>query len=538
ENGTDKKVSEFIKIVEDEAGITVLRNGNLGWVKGVNAGVGKSFSPYLLILNDDHVLSPATLNKMYLRLTEEANSISVVGVETAKLDPVHALGMVTDSQEWDFLAGSGLLIKRSVWDEIGGFDEEFKFGYGEDLDFCCRVKAVGGVLHHIPHTEEDCRFTDHKRLRETDDFDLMECINKNRRVIRGRWWRKGRLDHTVPDGVVRPHADGSMRVAPRHFLPSQDGVGKGMHTHGHKILVELEKQGVILDDNAPVALSYVPCASFARDRWNKREEWLFTMVEHDQMAKNQIEAIQEVDRLVTCSNHSVKVFRDHGHEGPIDYVPLGIDTDVFQYREPGWAGIMPFRFLWVGAPSMRKGWDLVLGAFYSMFGPLRKEVELYLKTTFEDSDYGEQVEQIDENVTLDTRNLSSTELCKLYQSAHIFVLPSRGEGFGQTALEAMACGCLVIAPKYTGLGEFINNDTALVVEGTTTEAYSGTFPIISDSPEIPDFMNKMAESYRRFHKYREVIENGSKLARTFTWERTASELISKMFSEELQHVAE
>lgn len=45
-------------------------------------------------------------------------------------------------REVDIISGCFLLIRRSLWERLGGFDEEF-FMYGEDADLCLRAKRLG-----------------------------------------------------------------------------------------------------------------------------------------------------------------------------------------------------------------------------------------------------------------------------------------------------------------------------------------------------------------------------------------------------------
>lgn len=61
-----------------------------------------------------------------------------------------------ESHEVDSVSGSFMLLRRALFEELGGFDESF-FMYGEDMDLCMRVHAAGyrvlycaegTVLHH------------------------------------------------------------------------------------------------------------------------------------------------------------------------------------------------------------------------------------------------------------------------------------------------------------------------------------------------------------------------------------------------------
>jgi N-acetylglucosaminyl-diphospho-decaprenol L-rhamnosyltransferase len=47
-------------------------------------------------------------------------------------------------------AGAFLMIRRSVWQELGGFDESFFPLWFEDVDFCRRAAARGFLLQYVP----------------------------------------------------------------------------------------------------------------------------------------------------------------------------------------------------------------------------------------------------------------------------------------------------------------------------------------------------------------------------------------------------
>jgi glycosyltransferase involved in cell wall biosynthesis len=48
-----------------------------------------------------------------------------------------------------FAGGGGLGIKRRVFEQVGGFDEDY-WRSGQDIDFCWRVQATGASLHFVP----------------------------------------------------------------------------------------------------------------------------------------------------------------------------------------------------------------------------------------------------------------------------------------------------------------------------------------------------------------------------------------------------
>ncbi|HSD64495.1 MAG TPA: glycosyltransferase [Ignavibacteriaceae bacterium] len=56
------------------------------------------------------------------------------------------------SYEVDAISGSFMMMKREVYEKIGGFDEDF-FMYGEDLDLCYRIQKAGYKVFYVHETQ-------------------------------------------------------------------------------------------------------------------------------------------------------------------------------------------------------------------------------------------------------------------------------------------------------------------------------------------------------------------------------------------------
>ena len=52
----------------------------------------------------------------------------------------------------DCLVGAFMMCPKAVVDKIGGFDEDF-FMYGEDIDFCLRIKKAGYEIWYLGDSE-------------------------------------------------------------------------------------------------------------------------------------------------------------------------------------------------------------------------------------------------------------------------------------------------------------------------------------------------------------------------------------------------
>lgn len=104
--------------------------------------------------------------------------------------------------------------------------------------------------------------------------------------------------------------------------------------------------------------------------------------------------------------------------------------------------------------------------------------------------------------------ISEKDLVKLYNNADIFIRPSWYEGFGLPVLEAMACGCPVIASKVGSLPEIVGKCGILVSPHDKEEWCKKILEVISDT--------KLRKKLSRL---------GIKRAKMFSWEKTARETI-------------
>ncbi|HDZ10795.1 MAG TPA: glycosyltransferase, partial [Bacteroidetes bacterium] len=54
--------------------------------------------------------------------------------------------------EVDAISGSFMMVRREVYEQVGALDERF-FMYGEDLDWCFRIKKAGWQIYYVPKTQ-------------------------------------------------------------------------------------------------------------------------------------------------------------------------------------------------------------------------------------------------------------------------------------------------------------------------------------------------------------------------------------------------
>jgi GT2 family glycosyltransferase len=155
--------------------LTVVQNRtNIGFARACNQGARASSNPYLLFLNPDTTLELESLNVPLAFLEEPENSrIGIVGIQLldnqgqiarscARFPTPGSMAMRvvgldtiapragyamtdwdhTSSQRVDHVIGAFYMVRRSLFDDLGGFDERF-FVYLEDLDFSLRANRSG-----------------------------------------------------------------------------------------------------------------------------------------------------------------------------------------------------------------------------------------------------------------------------------------------------------------------------------------------------------------------------------------------------------
>lgn len=158
---------------------------NLGFAGGVNAGVRASRTPWVVVLNPDVVVEASaiarfvaaaeaepTIGAAGARLVDEHGApqagfavrrfptLATLAVDLLLIDklwpsnPVTARYHATDlslasSQDVEQPAAACLLIRRTAFDAVGGFDAAFHPAWFEDVDFCRRLRAAGWRVRYV-----------------------------------------------------------------------------------------------------------------------------------------------------------------------------------------------------------------------------------------------------------------------------------------------------------------------------------------------------------------------------------------------------
>ncbi|WP_219918550.1 glycosyltransferase family 4 protein [Rhodanobacter sp. PCA2] len=160
--------------------------------------------------------------------------------------------------------------------------------------------------------------------------------------------------------------------------------------------------------------------------------------------------LRRADRVVAVSRFVAETARRTLLDVPIDVIYNGVDVERFNPGNRAAASDKPFRLLYVGGWKSLKGVDLL--------APIMRELgeDFVLHYTGEAAATRDCAGMPDN--MHDLGRLSRDGVITAMQRADVLLFPSRSEGFGMVASEAMACGLPVVATRGSSLAEVIEDD--------------------------------------------------------------------------------
>lgn len=165
--------------------------------------------------------------------------------------------------------------------------------------------------------------------------------------------------------------------------------------------------------------------------------------------------IKQANKVIAVSHFTAKQVAAFFDINNIDVIHNGVDTTIFAPAQNTKTN-RPFRILYAGNHSKRKGFDLLP----SIIQELGTNFELYYTGHRSDASI-----RFPKNMHALPRLSYPVEMANAYQDADILLFPTRLEGFGLVAAEAISCGLPVIATRGSSLVEVVEDGvTGLLCE--------------------------------------------------------------------------
>lgn len=263
---------------------------------------------------------------------------------------------------------------------------------------------------------------------------------------------------------------------------------------------------------------------FSRSQFNwkgKEVVWVFDMIyelfpevmpNSSDVIKIKRDSIENANDIYCISNSTaldLEGFYEQS-KGKIRVVHLSHD-EIFKVRAEREINThVSYKFvLYVGSRSHYKEFNTLLKAYtHSDLKEKTKLVVVGTSWTAEEEKFIKSA-QISQNIVLFER-ISDDFLCDLYNQAGAFIYPSLYEGFGIPLLEAMACGCPVIASRIPSTLE-VAGEVPIYFEPGNSESLKNALDLIT-------LKNNMEKR----------ISLGLEKASEFSWEKAAKTFYSHL----------
>jgi GT2 family glycosyltransferase len=223
---TDGTSDELAKV----RGARILRNPrNLGFGPATNQGAAVARGRHLALLNSDAWVRPGWLEPL-IEVIDADTSVAAVAPKLlypdGRLQEAGSIlwrdarvrqygdGDVPNRPDYnfrrtvDYASAACLLVRRSAFVEVGGFDPRFAPVYCEDVDLCLALAEGPGRVVYQPRS-----VVEHVRGASSSGGVHSARIERNRRLLRARW--RAVLDRRPPE---------SWRVEPSAIVGGRDAM--------------------------------------------------------------------------------------------------------------------------------------------------------------------------------------------------------------------------------------------------------------------------------------------------------------------------
>jgi GT2 family glycosyltransferase len=187
----------------------ILNATNEGFGPACNKGAALAHGEFICFLNNDTVVQPGWLESLVAALDQDARLAAVQPLLLYPDGRVNSAGdLVFRNQAWnygkgenaddpkfamrrapDYVSGACLVVRKAIFQDLGGFDDAYAPAYYEDTDLSFAFRANGWKLLYEPlarvvHVEGG---TSESVL--SADFKARQ-MEKNRQYFWNKWWHE------------------------------------------------------------------------------------------------------------------------------------------------------------------------------------------------------------------------------------------------------------------------------------------------------------------------------------------------------------
>jgi glycosyltransferase involved in cell wall biosynthesis len=209
-------------------------------------------------------------------------------------------------------------------------------------------------------------------------------------------------------------------------------------------------------------------------------------------------------------------------------------------------------YLISGKYELRKSIIETVYAWMQEFGN-DPQVELVVKSNYfvnQEAKYNELSGWIEssgiKNIRILWGSINADEMVDLYQQSHVFVLPTKGEGWGLPLIEAAATGLPIISTMHSGQSEFLQHIKSSVIPvefdmaPITCQEYQFYYPTDDGNwgewaqPRIDSIRCALRASRDNYHALQaQAVANSHVIREVFSWERSVDHALKILHDQDL-----
>ena len=190
DNGSTDGTLQYLQSTITQRDIIIRLSENIGFGPGNNLAMKSITTEYVCFLNNDCEVGQGWITS----LLEAGRTGNLIGTSMNYLEPNHKekrfYHVGTKKTDWGYLEGWCLLIRKGLFESIGGFDEQFIPALSEDADLCFKAKKSGAGLQII----SGLKVIHHKNKTISQIANLSQIATKNNTLLYNKWIKSEGLD--------------------------------------------------------------------------------------------------------------------------------------------------------------------------------------------------------------------------------------------------------------------------------------------------------------------------------------------------------
>lgn len=512
DNNSDEEAS---KVLSEFSDVYFIRNSeNLGFAKACNQGIkyflhSEKDLEGILITNNDMELDPNCIQELY-KCSVSDEKIGIVGGKLRFPDgKIQHAGAFLSCLGWgqhkpaqidekyeeeEYVTGALFYIKRDL---VSGliFNENYSPAYFEEVRYCYDARSLGYKTVYSPFaTGIHYENVTGKKIYGNAENLKKELSDKNQI----RFY----LDQEADFENYLPTSDKQLLISCKiygnwSFSEVMRNLAKGLKRSG--VDVSIAPQEYHEDHQHMSDWEIKEMINKPNDYWNR---YVLRSSEGDQMylmpcGKKRIahttgessrvntywrEQLNHTDLVLTTSSFFKNILESSGVVTPVKVLHNSYNSEVFN------TSIEPLRidnlrktnFLSIFHFGERKSPDLLVKAFSREFGP-NDDVTLHIHSPsleyilrYQGITVQQWIKSLTEEklhppITVSSNHIPEEALARFMRNFQVFVLPTKGEGFGLPVLQAAALEIPSIVTNYSGVLDIVDSTSGFLLDYKLTD---------------------------------------------------------------------